>query len=79
MIVNGFDGRAGKEPHPLSSRHPHKLESDGRPQSIEKEALEGVIIQCAKSIWHVKSVVAGMKRPYKSQLRPSTGNEGFIR
>lgn len=53
VIVNGFDGRKGEEPHALASRHPGCQECDASASSIEKESFNGMVVESAESIGNV--------------------------
>lgn len=58
VVVNGLDGRKGEEPHGLTVGHARNQESNASTSSIQKESLDGVVVQGAKSVGNVESVVA---------------------
>ena len=58
VIVNRLNGRAGEKPHPLPCCQARELEGDASPHSIKEETFEWVIVQRAKSVRNVESVMA---------------------
>lgn len=58
VVVNGLEGRKGKEAHALARCHARQLEADAGTERIEQEALQRVVIQRAIRIRDVQAVVA---------------------
>jgi hypothetical protein len=61
MVVNSLDGRNGEKPHGLAVGHARYQESNASTSSIQKESLNRVVVQGAKSVGNVESVVARME------------------
>ena len=61
VVVNGLDGRKGKEAHALQRRHARHLEANARAEGVEQEALKWVVVQGAISIGHIQTVVTGVE------------------
>lgn len=47
MICNSFKGYVAIQPHALADRQAGHAKSDGCPDAVEEEALEGVCEYCA--------------------------------
>lgn len=57
MIIDGLGGRDTKEDGGLSDRHAGDQMSDDGTQGIENEALEGMVVKCAKGVRTVETMM----------------------
>lgn len=61
VVINSLDGAAGKEPHGLSAGHACEHVGNAGAQSVQKEALEGVIVESTVCIRYIETVVTGVE------------------
>lgn len=61
VVIDSLDGRQGEKPYALAHRHESRLEGETCTNSIEKEALKGVVVQGAICVGNVESVVSRVK------------------
>lgn len=57
VVINGLDGRAGEEPHGLAVGHPGNQEANTCTSGIQKETLNGVVVESTESVRDVEAVV----------------------
>jgi hypothetical protein len=58
VVVDRLDGQAGEEPHSLSDRHAGRQVGDGGAERFEKESFDRVVVEGAKSVCDVESVMS---------------------
>lgn len=62
VVVDGLDGRAGEEPHGLAVGHTGNQEANARTSGIQKETLNGVIVESTESVGNVETMVTRVER-----------------
>ena len=61
MVVDGLEGGNREQKCSLTHRHARHPLSDDSTTRIEKEALDGVVVQCAVRIRYIQPMVPGME------------------
>ncbi len=61
MIIDGLDCRACEEPHALASAHASHLERNAGTENVEKETLEGMVVQGTEGVRNIKAVMTGVE------------------
>ena len=61
MVINSLNSGASKEPHALPRAHSRYFECDTGPKSVEKEALKRMVVQRAKGIWDIETMMTGVE------------------
>lgn len=69
VVVDGFDGREGEEPHALAVGHASREKGDARTRSVEEETFYRVIVQSTKCVGDVQTVVARMEGDWKLSVK----------
>lgn len=64
VVVNRLDGRQGKEPHGLAVCHARDQESNASTRCVQKESLNGVVVEGTKCVGNVESVVTRVEGHY---------------
>lgn len=62
MVVNGFQGGTGEEPHPLPGIHSCGFERNTGTKGVEQEAFKGMVVQGTVGVWDVQTMMTGVKR-----------------
>lgn len=60
VAVDSLEGREGPEPDTLAERHEGGLKGDAGADSVEEEALKGMIVEGTVGIGDVEAVVSGV-------------------
>lgn len=68
VVIDGLDGRESEEASALDQRHAGHLEANAGTEGVEKEALEGVVVQSAVSVGDIETVVSGVEGGYRDKL-----------
>lgn len=61
VVVHRFERAACEEAHSLPGTHPCNLEGQTSAQSVEEEALEGMVVERAVRVGDVEAVVTRVK------------------
>lgn len=61
VVIDGLDGGHGEKPQSLPCRHEGALIRNGCAKRVEKEALEGMVVESTKCIWDIEAVVSRME------------------
>lgn len=75
VVVHSLDGRQTEEESPLAKGHAGDQEGEARAEGVEKEALEGVVVQRAVCVGDVKAVVSRVKLGWLTLAREETEKE----
>ena len=75
VVINSLESAAGEENHALTRRQTSGFEGNAGSEGIEEEAFKGVIVESAKSVGNVETVVPGVKGCFKIQSCASIGEE----
>lgn len=62
MVINSLDGRTSEKPHGLAVSHTGNQEADTCTRSIQKEALNRVVVEGTESVRHIEAVMTRVKR-----------------
>jgi hypothetical protein len=62
VVIDGLDSRAGEEPHGLAVGHTGNKEADTCTSGIQKETLNGVIVESTESVGDVEAMVTRVER-----------------
>lgn len=65
VVINSLDGRASEEPHGLAVGHAGNQEADAGTRSVQKEALNRVVVESTESVGHVEAVMTRVERHWK--------------
>lgn len=57
MIIDGLDCGARKEPHALPRTHASRFKRNTGPKCVEQETFEGMVVQSAKSIGDIETMM----------------------
>lgn len=61
VVVDSLDCGHGEEQNALAECHTGDLECDGGTKGIEKETLNGVVVESTIGVRHIETVVAGVE------------------
>lgn len=65
VVINGLDGRAGEEPHGLAVGHTGNQEANACTSSIQKETLNGMVVESTESVRDIEAVVTRVECHWK--------------
>lgn len=71
VVVDGFDGRAGEEPHALAGGQEGRFVGDAGAERVEEEAFERVVVEGAEGVGDVEAVVAGVECRWRKKMSVS--------
>ena len=62
VVVNRLEGREAEEDHGTARAHTRQLVAEAGADGVHQQALDGMVVERAKGVGHVKAVVARVER-----------------